>query len=321
MSSTVGNNSAFEGLSLGEKAGAQESYIPGESGYTNHDVDTLVNLFLDTTLSGIRQYPHITSLPRWPLSMLDRYLPTHKKEQRCRPAWQEQVAMRAELIAEHLPQSIADPDAFIDAVVLGLERARARDHDIHSGPGPVLRMSDILDPLVQALYGAGHNDFTVDLTPLGPDAVHEVGFGLAGTPEEPLSASYVCRDGGITGFGNHVSDCRLVFQGDIAWHGFYALHCGRGAFNADLAFLGNDGGAVGFGALSSSFTLKHLHDSGDSLGIMATAEDCSYNVGIEPSESHLYVLKREGFFGRWPGRKGNRLYRTTPSGSSEEVRP
>lgn len=228
--------------------------------------------------------------------------------------------MRAGIIGEHLPDSISDADAFLDAVVLGLERAGARDHDIHSGPGPVLRMSDILDPLVQALYDAGHNDFTVDLTPLGPDAVHGVGIGLAGTPEEPLSASYVYRDGGLTGFGNYMSDCRLVLQGDIAWHGFY-LHCGRGAFNADLAFLGKDCGAIGYGALSSSFTLKRLHDSGDSLGIMATAEDCSYNVGIEPSEDHLTVLKRDGFFGRWPNKKGNRLYRTTTSGSSEEVRP
>ena len=121
------SSAAFEGLPRTEPG--SEGYEPGILGFDPDAVDRLLALLE----SGDLFHSHVEN------------------------PW-ERLAISVSLVGSALGDSpVKKPDTLIEAVVHRLSLSAERNS---------LETEDLLDPLVQTLYGAGHNNFTLDLSPL-----------------------------------------------------------------------------------------------------------------------------------------------------------
>ncbi len=348
-------NASFEGLDevLAAREPA-EDYTPGSSGFLFSHVERLIEEFLDGSISDIGKdiYAAVGNSPQ---GIAARLLPCHQREGFYRERTQQPVvAMRAERLSRLLPDGEFDANALLDTVIGGLSQRDYHDSFAYFVGEPHLDLSDLIDPLVQALYDRGHNDFVLDLTPLIDDepSVNSIAFGLKGSKERPLSL--VCK-GETAFFGGYVSDCRLRLDGDMSHDNSHG-GAGMGALRSDITAEGRLAPRTALGAEQCSFTLSSLshrcriysglkdaistveeiferagisRDPCEAYGCktfyscVAGAWDCAFHVLTQPESEDLASLKAAGFFvaGLW-SRKRNRLYvpDTGRPGEWKEVR-
>lgn len=348
-------NASFEGLDEA-LAGrdAAEDYTPGSSGFLFSHVERLIEEFLDGSISDIGKdlYAAVSNSPQ---GIAARLLPCHQREGFYRERTQQPVvALRADFISRLLPEGEFDANALLDMVIGGLGQRDYHDSFAYFVGEPHLDLSDLLDPLVQALYDRGHNDFVLDLTPLIDEkhSVNSIAFGLRGSEERPLSL--VCK-GETAFFGGYVSDCNLVLEGDMSHDNSHG-GAGMGALRSTISAEGRLAPRTALGAEQCTFTLASMghrcriysgledaisrverifeqagtpSDPCEAYGCktfyscVASARDCAFHVLTQPESEDLASLKAAGFFvaGLW-SRKRNRLFvpDTGRPGEWKEVR-
>ena len=345
---------AFEGL---EKALAgrdpPEDYVPGEAGFLFSHVERLIEEFLSGSITEVGEYHYgrvNTSLRGKASQQLSA---SHREGFLRENAEQPVVKMRAEYLSRFLPEGEFDANTFLDAVI-----GELADRGYHDRFGTILGeleldLSDLLDPLVQALYSRGHNNFVLDLSPLIDEkhSVKTLAYGLKGSQENPLGL--VCK-GEVAFFGNYVSDCRLRLDGDMECSPSFG-GAGRGAFRSAISVEGRLAPSTGTGADQCTFTFyslshpcriyKGLNDSISTVekileqagsmidhcqtyhcdvlyASVASAWHCAYHVKMPPDEKDLASLKAAGFF-KAPlfGKRKNSLYVPDGTGDWKEVKP
>ena len=85
------------------------------------------------------------------------------------------------------------------------------------------KLSWVLDPLVQAMYEAGYNDFLIDFTPVD-DWVQIFGSYLKGEEENPLKVT--CRTlSHVDYLGSFAQHCHITLLGKVTVVGRYSERC------------------------------------------------------------------------------------------------
>ncbi len=140
------------------------------------------------------------------------------------------------------PEDLTEVDhaqAFLDTLV-GMLAGEAE-------PRYVRECSHLFTPVLNALYGCGHNSLVLDLREL-PNSPETVARDLHGRKEDPLDITCYLRDGArVFGAGGHAYDSRVTFTGAT--------------------------GAFGHGSADSEFV---LHGNTEFMG--ASSRRCTYFI-------------------------------------------
>lgn len=259
------SGAAFEGLPRPAQGSLGDDYEPGILGFNPSAVDRLIALWE----SGDLFHLHIED------------------------PWERLATSVGQISSILGDKPVGKPDALIEAVIHRLSLASDLDRS---------DTEDLLDPLVQALYEAGHNNFAVDLTPLHwPESC---AMYLSGTQERPLVASYAGKVSRVA------SCCSSV---DLTFHiEGYVQTIGQQSKDSRMVMRARCG-SVGWKAESCEFTL---------LGRMGSINPyenhgCVFRTdNTELVEVELDDFWEQGFFSR-----GNTLYVPDGKGSWKEVGP
>lgn len=255
----------FDGLPAAASGGAGEDYERGILGYDLGAVDGLIALWESRDLFHL----HIED------------------------PWERLATSVSQINAVLGGSPVEKPDALIEAVV----------HRLSLSAEPNAHFTeDLLDPVVQALYEAGHNSFAVDLSPLAwPESC---AMYLSGREGRPLVASYAGKISRVASCCSSV-DLTLDIDG-------YVHSIGQQSKDSRMVMRAACG-SVGWKGESCEFTLLGR------MGCINPYENrgCVFRTdNTELVEAELDDFREQGFFSR-----GNTLCVPDGKGSWKEVRP
>ena len=142
----------------------------------------------------------------------------------------------------------------------------------------------VLDPVVQALYNIGYNDFFLDLSCFDAP-LRSCGHKLEGKESRPLVARYL---GDVSHFGCWTRYCHLGFRGRIMYY------LGHSSSHSAFAFTGEADNA-GYGAQECEYLL----DTEESMPINPHRnENCTFTLTTPPLRLELNRFQNLGFFER-----------------------
>ncbi len=165
---------------------------------------------------------------------------------------------------------------------------------------------------VQALYDAGWNDLTMDLTPLAGMMPEHVCRWHEGTPERPLSLRCILpptREADkpdVVWAGEHVTHCKIRVSGTAEWAGCWS-------YDSEFVFerrIEN----LGWHSERCSYALD-AEDIGIGRGAWKSVRDC-YRLEATWQDGRATTWLDPDFFGR-----GNTLLIPDGEGSWKEVKP
>ncbi len=222
----------FDGIEDTLTPEEREHYEPGVVGFDLALVEHLVDRFISTKMKT--HYNRLSS----EVSYLKGILPTADDEE-------------------------FKPNAFLDEIVARMNERLP--------PSRIRSTNRLFDPLIQALYENGHNDFVLDLMPLqfkAEDAlfpIYRLADNLEGTCERPLSISYRAH---TEEFAMWVRFCDIQLDGHTSEGGYCA-------YKSTLAFNGK----VKTPGCHAEESVLHLEEM-DSQVIIST--DCTYHAHSIP---------------------------------------
>ncbi len=263
------SGAAFEGLPP-HQAG-EESYEPGACGFDRTLVEWLISLYDDEMLL-IMDSNRMQSLFREYADLFTREL-------------------------GEVAGSGFNANLFLDAVVRGIG-----EHLEESGcESRLTYLGHLLDPLVQALYDLGHNDFTIDCDalPCYPDSL---GYYLGGEESRRLRAAYRADPGY---FGHKTAHCDLTLVGNAFRLGTFSKWSG---FSIE-----GEAHQVAHYSSHCSYRLRAFQC------LSVTSEmpsDCEFRISQKMTPGRMRRLKGDNFF-----RQGNTILVPDGSGGWTEVRP
>ncbi len=197
------------------------------------------------------------------------------------------------IITNYVQEDI-DPRQFLDAVVLEASAKGASS----------FMLTELMSPMLQALYNRGHNDFVIDFALYSldrPVLATTLAHDLKAEPDRRLKAMFLGID--VTMFAQYVENCDLVLDGEV-YH------------------LGND-------STDSKFTVtKQVH----LVPLGQWASGCEFRLyqpdycesmlseyilgELQPEEPALKFLENHGFW-----KRNNTLYVPDDSEEWSEVLP
>ncbi len=275
----------------------RETYEEGHFDYDEERVNQLVNIVKEGTLTAIKSSVNWLKL-RFSRKPYRMYL-------------LDGIKKRADFLTEELrlDTEALEPNAFLDAILPALTRYGFLDSQgMHLG-------EMLLDPLIQALYNVGYNDFIIDTSGSGLSRT-DIGNGLTGRRGNPLNMRFIGR---VRHFGAYVSDCSLELHGTS----FGSDSVATGAYRSDFKFKENIS-AFGNSARKCTFTFNSLRNYLSQIQQLRWGIDAPNNSKVYVhevlAEAEIDLLNSAHFF-TYNSRHRNQLYVPDDSGGWEEVTP
>lgn len=212
-----------------------------------------------------------------------------------------------------------DANRFLDMLLLRLSQS-AEDTLLHN-------RHFLVNPLLQALYGLGHNGFHVDLGEM-PAFTNSIGEGLQGTPELPLELSLICMRTSdaaewpylTNDLCSRMEHCVVTVRGDIGSVGKGSI-CSEYLLDGSVRDIGREGtqctyrltnpedAALGYYPKKNLF--RRLLGKWSYYQVLSTVRE-----GAHPSVTAYETYMLPDFYDR-----GNTLLIPDGAGSWKEVRP